>query len=237
MRKVRELCLGLLALSGVAVGAAARGEEDRASPAATSIAPSAAPTVDAVGFVPLFNGKDMSGWIGNVTGYIPEADGKLACSPNRGKGNLYTEKEYANFVLRFDFKLTPGANNGLGIRAPTEGDAAYVAMEIQILDDPAEVYKNIKPWQHHGSIYNVVPAKPGHLKPTGEWNSEEVTADGRHIVVKLNDVVIVDANLDDVKDPQILKAHPGLARTTGHIGFLGHGSPLAFRNIRIKELP
>lgn len=196
-----------------------------------------APAADADGFVPLFNGKDMSGWIGNVKGYVPQADGTLECIPERGHGNLYTEKEFANFVLRFDFKLTPGANNGLGIRAPMEGDAAYAGMELQILDDPAEVYKDIQPWQRHGSIYGVVAAKPGHQKPTGEWNSQEVTADGRHIVVKLNDVVIVDANLDDVKDEAILKSHPGLARTKGHIGFLGHGSPLSFRNIRIKELP
>jgi hypothetical protein len=133
--------------------------------------------------------------------------------------------------------LTPGANNGLGIRTPNKGDAAYVGMELQILDDSAEVYKNIQPWQHHGSIYNVVASKPGYLKPVGEWNSEEVIADGRRIVVKLNGEVIVDANLDDVKDPETLKKHPGLQNTKGHIGFLGHGSPLAFRNIRIKELP
>lgn len=189
------------------------------------------------GFVALFNGKDMTGWVGNVTGYVPQADGSLECIPEKGHGNLYTEKEYANFVLRFDFKLTPGANNGLGIRTPKEGDAAYVGMELQILDDPAPVYKNIQPWQHHGSIYNVVAAKPGHLKPTGEWNSQEVIADGRHIKVILNGTTIVDANLDDVKDPETLKKHPGLARKSGHIGFLGHGSPLSFRNIRIKELP
>jgi hypothetical protein len=157
--------------------------------------------------------------------------------PERGHGNLFTEKEYGNFILRFDFKLTPGANNGLGIRAPLEGDAAYVGMELQILDDSADVYKNLQPWQRHGSIYGVVPAKPGHLKPVGEWNSQEVIANGRQITIKLNGQTIVDANLDDVKDEEVLKNHPGLQRKKGHIGFLGHGSPLAFRNIRIKELP
>lgn len=222
---------GLLIAFGLVETMALQAADEPAPAAATTPAP------DADGFVPLFNGKDMTGWIGNVTGYAPEADGQLVCVPDRGHGNLFTEKEYANFVLRFDFKLTPGANNGLGIRAPIEGDAAYVGMELQILDDTAEAYKDAKPWQRHGSIYNVVAAKPGHLKPVGEWNRQEVTADGRHIVVKLNDVVIVDANLDDVKDEEIVKKHPGLARTKGHIGFLGHGSPLAFRNIRIKELP
>jgi 3-keto-disaccharide hydrolase len=227
----------VLAILGVAAFLSASADKNQAPKADPSVRAASPPAADADGFVPLFNGKDLSGWIGNVTGYVPEADGKLVCVPGRGKGNLYTAKEYANFVLRFEFKLTPGANNGLGIRAPTEGDAAYVGMEIQILDDSAEVYKDIQPWQHHGSIYNVVAAKPGHLKPVGEWNREEVTADGRHVVVKLNGATIVDANLDDVKDPKTLAHHPGLARKTGHIGFLGHGSPLAFRNIRIKELP
>jgi len=192
---------------------------------------------DEEGFVSLFNGKDVTGWIGNVTGYVPQADGSLACEPKKGHGNLLTEKEYANFILRFDFKLTPGANNGLGIRAPAQGDAAYQGMELQILDDGADKYKDLQPYQYHGSIYGVVPAKTGHQKPVGEWNHQEVTADGRHIVVKLNGTVIVDANLDDVKDPKVLKEHPGLANTKGHIGFLGHGDPLSFRNIRIKELP
>jgi hypothetical protein len=199
--------------------------------------PTIAAKPDAEGFVPLLNGKDLSGWTGNVTGYVPTADGKLVCASGHDKGNLYTPKEYANFILRFDFKLTPGANNGLGIRTPTEGDAAYVGMEIQILDDSSESYKDIKPWQHHGSIYGVVAAKTGHLKPVGEWNSEEVTAEGRHIVVKLNNAVIVDTNLDDVKDPRVLATHPGLARTKGHIALLSHGPPVEFRNMRIKELP
>jgi hypothetical protein len=192
---------------------------------------------DEEGFVSLFNGKDLTGWIGNTTGYVPQADGSLTCDPKKGHGNLLTDKEYANFILRFDFKLTPGANNGLGIRAPIQGDAAYQGMELQIIDDSSAKYKDIQPWQQHGSIYGVVPAKTGHLKPVGEWNHEEVTADGRHIVVKLNGTVIVDANLDDVKDAEVLKKHPGLANTKGHIGFLGHGDPLSFRNIRIKELP
>lgn len=192
---------------------------------------------DETGFVPLYNGKDLTGWQGNLTGYVPEADGQLVVVPARGNGNLYTEKEYANFVLRFEFKLTPGANNGLGIRAPLTGDVAYTGMELQILDDGHEKYKNIQPWQRHGSIYGIVPAKTGSLKPAGEWNQQEVIADGRHITVKLNGETIVDANLDDVKDEEVLKKHPGMQRPKGHIGFLGHGDPLAFRNIRIKELP
>ena len=193
---------------------------------------------DEPGFTPIFNGKDLTGWTirGQYgPGYIVE-DGKIVC-PSDGGGNLFTEKEYSNFVLRFEFKLEEGSNNGIGIRAPYEGDAAYKGMEIQILDHDAPVYQGkLRPAQKHGSIYDVVPAKTGFLKPTGEWNSEEIIADGRHIKVTLNGTVIVDANLDDVTDPAVLKKHPGLARTAGHIGLLGHHSRVEFRNMRVKEL-
>jgi len=193
-----------------------------------------------IGFVSLFNGKDLSGWklMGKEgRGYIIE-DGLLEC-PSDGGGNLFTEKEYANFVFRFDFKLEEASNNGIGIRAPYEGDAAYQGMEIQILDHDAPEYRGrLKPAQYHGSIYDVVPAKTGFLKPTGQWNSEEITANGRQITVKLNGHTIVDANLDSVTDPAVLHKHPGLARASGHIGFLGHGpARVWFRKVRVKELP
>ena len=191
------------------------------------------------GFTPLFDGKTLDGWTlvgGHGPGYIVR-DGLIVC-PKEGGGNLFTEKAYSNFVFRFEFKLTPGANNGIGIRAPLAGDVAYQGMEIQILDHDDAQYKGwLKPAQHHGSIYDVVAAKTGFLKPLGEWNYEEIVADGRKIKVTLNGTVITDANLDDVTDPAVLKKHPGLARSDGHIGFLGHGSHVEFRNIRIKELP
>jgi hypothetical protein len=191
------------------------------------------------GFKALFDGKTLNGWAlvrGHGPGYVVK-DGIIVC-PKEGGGNLYTEAEYANFILRFEFKLSAGGNNGIGIRAPLTGDAAYQGMEIQILDHDDPQYKGwLKPAQHHGSIYQVVPAKTGHLKPVGEWNYEEITADGRKITIKLNGATIVDANLDDVKDPVILKEHPGIARTTGHIGLLGHGSLVEFRNMRLKTLP
>ena len=190
------------------------------------------------GFTTLFNGKDLTGWKlvePEGRGYIVE-NGLLEC-PADGGGNLFTEKEYANFVFRFEFKLEEGSNNGIGIRAPYEGDAAYRGMEIQILDHDAPRYRGkLHPAQYHGSIYDVIPAKTGFLKPTGEWNEEEITANGRQITVRLNGHTIVDANLDSVTDPAVLKKHPGLARTTGHIGFLGHGpARVWFRNVRIKN--
>jgi len=189
------------------------------------------------GFVPLFNGRDLSGWVGDTVGYVAE-EGKIVLYPKQGSGNLYTEKEYSDFILRFEFKLTPGANNGLGIRAPLQGDAAYLGMELQILDNTAHIYKDLQPYQYHGSIYGVVPARRGFLKPVGEWNQQEVIADGTSITVKLNGETIVDADIKEAMEKGTIdgRGHPGLKRTQGHIGFLGHGSRVEFRNIRIKEL-
>jgi hypothetical protein len=190
------------------------------------------------GFSALFDGKSLNGWKlvrGHGPGYIVK-DGILVC-PVDGGGNLFTEKEYSNFVFRFEFKTEPGGNNGVGIRAPLEGDAAYVGMEIQILDDGHERYKGkIKSEQHHGSIYDVIPARTGFLKPAGEWNEEEIMAQGNHIRVTLNGVIIVDADLNNVREEATLKKHPGLKNKSGRIGFLGHGSLVEFRNIRIKAL-
>lgn len=190
------------------------------------------------GFKPLFNGKDLTGWtiVGKKgPGYVVE-NGVLVC-PEDGGGNLLTEEEFDNFVFRFEFKLTPGGNNGVGIRAPLAGDIAYSGMEIQILDHNHEKYKGwLKPTQRHGSVYDVIPASSENLKPTGEWNVEEISANGPKIKVTLNGKVINDADLSTVTDPAILKKHPGLQRKSGRIGFLGHGSHIEFRNIQIKKL-
>ncbi len=190
--------------------------------------------IDSDGFTRLFNGRDLSGWIGDTKGYVVE-NGVLACKPG---GNIFTKKEYSDFVIRFEFKLPPGGNNGLGIRAPLKGDAAFTGIEIQILDHDHAMYKNIKPWQAHGSVYGTIPAKRGFLKPTGEWNVEEVIANGRHVTVILNGETITDGNLDEASTPKTLdgRDHPGLKRDKGHIGFLGHGFKVEFRNIRIREL-
>ena len=196
------------------------------------------------GFTSLFNGKDLTGWQYGKKGAGENKDGKgyqvadgVMFSTKTDGGNLYTEKEYGDFIFKFEFRLTENANNGLAIRAPLTGDSAYVGMEIQILDDSGPAYKGkLRPSQYHGSIYDVVAAKPGHLKPVGEWNEEEIIAKGRQITIKLNGYTIVDANLDDIKDEAVLKKHPGLKNEKGHIGFLGHGARVEFRNMLIKEL-
>jgi HEAT repeat protein len=190
------------------------------------------------GFVALFNGRNLNGWVGDTVAYGVE-DGDIITIPTKGNiGNLYTKSEYSDFIIRFEFKLTAAANNGLGIRAPLTGDAAYVGMELQILDDSDPVYANLQPYQYHGSVYGVIPSRRGYQKPVGEWNYEEVTAKGTQIKIVLNGTTIVDGDIISPRDNGTMdhKEHPGLKNMTGHIGFLGHGSLVKFRNIRIKEL-
>jgi HEAT repeat protein len=190
------------------------------------------------GFKSLLNGKDLDHWIGNKTDYVMENNELLVRPKRGGHGNLFTAEEYSDFIFRFDFKLTPGANNGLGIHTPLEGDAAYEGKELQILDDTAEIYANLQPYQYHGSVYGIIAAKRGALNPVGEWNSQEVVVKGNHIKITLNGTVIVDGDWKEASKNGTAdhKDHPGLERNTGHIGFLGHGAELAFRNIRIKDL-
>jgi len=196
------------------------------------------PVEKSEGFIALFNGRNLNNWTGNKESYIVEDANIVVKSGNGSGGNLYTEREYADFVFRFEFLLTPAANNGLGIRTPLTGDAAYVGMKLQILDDSAPVYANLQPYQFHGSVYGVIPAKKGFQKPVGEWNYEEVRIQGTQITITLNGTVIVEGDLAGPRDNGTLDKvdHPGLKNTTGHIGFLGHGSELKFRNIRIKDL-
>ncbi|MCA8986215.1 MAG: sulfatase-like hydrolase/transferase [Planctomycetaceae bacterium] len=191
---------------------------------------------DEAEYVSLFNGRNLDGWQlrrADRKGYSVEK-GLLVC-PADGGGFLFTEQEYADFSLRFDFRLSEGANNGVGIRCPlVDQRPAYEGTEIQILDNTGSIHQ-LKPAQYHGSIYDVVPARQGALKPAGQWNQEEIICRGNHITVIVNDMVVLNTNLNEILDAEVLKKHPGLTRPSGHIGFLGHNSYAEFRNIRIRE--
>lgn len=190
------------------------------------------------GFTSLFDGKNINEWIGNTGGYLIK-DGALVVNPEKGSGgNLYTKETFSDFIYRFDFQLTPGANNGIGIHAPLEGDAAYTGIEIQVLDNEHPMYATLAPYQYHGSVYGVIPAKRGYLRPIGEWNNEEIMVKGTKIKVTLNGTVIVDGDYASASKNGTMdhKAHPGLFNKSGHIGFLGHGDVVRFKNMRVKKL-
>ena len=186
-------------------------------------------------FSSIFNGRDLEGWDGPVDGYEVVA-GALRCRAGHG-GTLFTKKVYDNFSVRFEFKLPPSGNNGLAIRYPGDGDAAYGAMcELQVLDNEHENYAKLDPRQYHGSAYGMAAAHRGYLRPTGEWNFQEVTVNGSTIKVELNGTMILDCDLSKVTEYMANSPHPGKELTSGHFGFAGHNDPVEFRKIAIQEI-
>ena len=189
----------------------------------------------------LFNGKDLTGWIGDTKMYVVE-DGVLVCQ--KGAKNLISEKEYSDFVLQFEFKLNESGNNGIGIRVPKDGHAASGGMEIQVLDHRGTKYNHktdegktltwLKPWQVHGSIYGIMPAATGYLKPLDQWNQQTIICIEDHIKVILNGAVIVDVFLEDVT-PVDGKPHPGMLNKSGHITLAGHSDRMEFKNLKVAE--
>jgi Domain of Unknown Function (DUF1080) len=186
------------------------------------------------GFESLFTGKDLSGWQVNKGGNMDRwgAEDGILFTKGSGGGWLLTEKEYGDFELRLEFRVPEKGNSGVALRSPTEGDPAYVGMEIQILDDAN--YKGLRPTQYTGSIYDVVAPSKQVTKPAGEWQKMRITAKGRRVTVELNGTVTVDANLDDYKDS--FEKHKGLLRDKGHVGFQSHDGRVEFRNIYLKTL-
>lgn len=187
------------------------------------------------GFANIFNGRDFTGWAGPVENYEVK-DGAIVCRPEKG-GTIYTQQQLSDFMARLEYKLPPGGNNGLAIRYPGKGDAAYVGLcEIQILDDDAPQYSKLDQRQFNGSSYGMIASERGYLRTTGEWNFIEVTAKGSHLIVELNGTRILDGDLKTVTDFLGGKPHPGKDRAEGHFGFCGHNDPVAFRKIQIKQL-
>jgi hypothetical protein len=187
------------------------------------------------GFVPLFNGKNLDGWQVNEGGNIKVwgAEKGVLFVNGGGGGWLMTDKEYADFELRLQFKMPKMGNSGVGLRSPLKGDPAYVGMEIQLLDDAN--WKGLRPAQHTGSIYDVVPAAKIVTRAHGEWNQMRIVAKGRHVLVELNGAKLVDANLDDYAEKHG-KRHPGLLRARGHIGLQSYNYRVEFKDIVLKAL-
>ena len=205
----------------------------------------------AEGFELLFDGRSLHKWTGNKVNYVP-LDGTIDVTASYGGGgNLYTKKEYGDFILRFEFRfLHEAVNNGIGIRTPMGVDAAFDGMEIQVLDHDAPIYRDLHAYQQHGSVYGVIAAKRVVFPPLGEWNVEEIRAVGDHITVTVNGEVILDGNIREAcqghavapdggtENPYMIdhRNHPGLFNKRGHIAFCGHGAGIQFRRVRILDL-
>lgn len=201
---------------------------------ATSLALPAQEMKPPEGFVALFNGKDLKGWKVTEGGKedVWGVEGGVLFAAGGGGGWLMTEEAYDNFELHLDFKMPRMGNSGVALRSPLQGDPAYVGMEVQLLDDAN--WRGLRPTQHTGSIYDVVPAAKVVTRPAGEWNSLRVVCNGRTVVIHVNDHELVRANLDDYKDH--FDKHPGLTRQQGHVGLQSYNYRVEFRNIFLKKL-
>jgi hypothetical protein len=185
------------------------------------------------GFTALFNGKDLTGWKATGKTDVWKAEGGAIAVEKGGGGYLMTEKEYGDFELRLEYKMSKGANSGVALRAPMDGDPAYLGMEIQLIDDEGWPGK-LADYQHTGSIYDVVPAAKTNNKPVGEWNSVKIVCKGPKVTVEVNGAVVVDADISKA-DAKKQTRHPGLARAKGHVGFQSYNTRVEFRNVVIKE--
>jgi hypothetical protein len=189
-------------------------------------------------FIPLFNGTDLTGWKQHDSkkNVWKVENGLLVCTGDGG-GWLGTDRDYADFELRLQYRLVAGGNSGVYIRAPETGWISRLGMEIQILDDFHPNYARADFYQYTGSIYHVVPPTRRASRPAGQWNSMTIRAVGPQVQVILNGARIVDADLDRCrKDTAVAKEHPGLARTTGKIGLQSHTDRVEFRKIQIREI-
>lgn len=182
----------------------------------------------------IFNGKDWTGWKG-PTGNNEVKEGSILAKA----GTIYTEEEYEDFTVRFDFKIPPGGNNGLAIRYPGKGDTAYLGMcELQVLDSAHKKYAGLHAAQHHASAYGMAAATRGFMRPANEWNHQTVRVVGSTIQVELNGVRILDTDLNKL-DPEKLmypiERFKGRTNTKGHFGFAGHGAAIHYRNVEVQR--
>jgi 3-keto-disaccharide hydrolase len=187
------------------------------------------------GFASLFNGKDFSGWSG--AGKPAELCWKVEKGVLEGlksKGPyLRSDKEYDDFSFRLEYKVEQGANSGVFIRVPKNGNhhrkylkELSAGYEVQVLDDNAKKYKNLREYQFGASLYDIMGANKLVGKLVGEWNSLEIICKENRVITIHNGVKVVDA--DGEQYPLMV-----LRRKSGFLGLQNHGGGVSFRNLRI----
>lgn len=197
----------------------------------------AAQVVEADEGRPLFNGKDLTGWQG-MQGSPDNwgvKDGLLTCTGGKGAQWLATSEEFSDFDLSLEFNLPLNGNSGVFIRAPREGAPWVQGMEIQLLDDYGEKWKDLKPDQFTGAIYAAVAPSRQVTKKAGEWQTLRILCVGRSCSVWVNGEQIIEVDLEKMAEKYGRKV-PGLKRNSGLIGVQNHGDPVSFRKIVIKKI-
>ena len=210
------------------------------------------------GWILLFDGKTTDGWRGYKKDHFPTAwklvDGSIHCmGSGRGEagakdgGDIIYDKEFQNFTLSLEWKISEGGNSGIFYLGQEELDYIWkTAPEMQVLDNDkhpdAKLGKDGN--RQAGSLYDLIPAKPQNAKPVGEWNQVEITVYKGTVVHKQNGVNVVEYHLWTPEWNELVAGSkfPGLnpdwadVASKGYIGLQDHGDDVWFRNIKIKEL-
>ncbi len=187
------------------------------------------------GFVSLFNGVNLEGWGEVGAPCWSVQDGVIVCSGlGESSGWLRSNRMYRNFILRLEYRISPGGNSGIFLRAPHYGRSSRLGMELQIQDDGASPPSNTCT----SAVYSVVTPRLNPAKPAGEWNQVEITLKDRHLRVVWNGRLVHDIDLDDpALSANLPRTHLLYRRPNwGYIGLQNHRSLVEFRNIFIQEL-
>jgi hypothetical protein len=203
------------------------------------------PQEKADGWLLLFDGKTLNGWqtSSQKPSKVPVEDGSI--NPHGSGGYMMIhEKQWANFILSLDFKISKGCNSGVFVRTfpltPRPGkDVGFNGIEVQVLDSPTAGYYDT------GAFYDLVKPVRNAMKPVGEWNHMVITCDRNILAVELNGEKVNRMDLDEWKEPNkrpdgsphkfdiAYKDHP----RKGYIGLQDHGAACWYKNIKLTPLP
>lgn len=199
--------------------------------AAAAVVQAAEPGPTDDGFVNLFDGKTLAGWV--TTGnWIVEDGGVVALHPRPGESGwqrydayLTTARKYKDFVLDLEFKIGKDGNSGVFLRVGDRMSQVNTGFEVQILD----THGLANPGNHDcGGVIGAAAPTKNMAKPAGEWNRYVITCQGSRLKVVLNGEQIHDLELDK----SAIKDRP----LEGYLGFQDEAKPVWYRNVRIKEL-
>lgn len=202
----------------------------------------------AAGWRLLFDGRTTQGWkryksVEPITGW-EAVDGALTRTA-RG-GDIITTDQFRNFELALEWRLSPdgpAGNSGIFYRAlETTSEIYWGAPEMQVLDN-ARHPDGRSELTSAGSNYALHGVAHSHARPVGEWNAVRLVVNGNHVEHWLNGTKVVEYELGSADwRERVAKSkfaeHPDYGRAErGHIGLQEHGSYVAFRNVKLRELP
>jgi len=194
-------------------------------PVTPPVSPPITPPAQTPGWQSLFNGQNLYGWsMKSCTGWTVE-NGELVGRTTNPSGWLMSDAEYGDFELQLEFKLSPGSNSGVFLRAWPEGAASGAEFhEIQLLDDSSPQFVKVRPNTRTGSLFGQLTTTNAPATPAGEWHRMRITCQGNRVHVVLNDVPILDGDL------------PADKPTRGRLGLQLYPTQVSFRNLRVRTL-